>query len=174
LFPRADTGVSLNQTKVLVVDDEVAIRDMIAFALDRAGMHVQVASDAKEALVSITRQRPDIILMDWMMPGAKGNHPTSAGIIPRTFHYHAHRKVTEDAGRRMAAPTTASSSRFRRGSWPVRAVSPHSADDRENFCQDHLDTISRRVTHLNNEIHLGRRNTGYSNFRHCRPTAVVD
>ena len=57
---------------VLVVEDETAIRDMIAFALDRAGMQVVLAGDAQEALVSINKKRPDIILMDWMMPGVSG------------------------------------------------------------------------------------------------------
>jgi two-component system phosphate regulon response regulator PhoB len=64
--------VSNKQPNVLVVDDEEAIRDMIRFALEKAGMGVQTASDAQEALVRITEARPDIILMDWMMPGVSG------------------------------------------------------------------------------------------------------
>jgi two-component system phosphate regulon response regulator PhoB len=60
------------QTNVLVVDDEPAIREMIAFALQRQGMSVQLAGDAHEALVAINSQRPDIILLDWMMPGVSG------------------------------------------------------------------------------------------------------
>lgn len=58
--------------KVLVVDDESAIRDMIRFSLSRAGMSVQGAADAREALNHIGEARPDIILMDWMMPGVSG------------------------------------------------------------------------------------------------------
>jgi two-component system phosphate regulon response regulator PhoB len=64
--------MSSAQTKVLVIDDEAAIRDMIAFALTKADMEVRGAADAHQALVSISEHRPDIILMDWMMPGVSG------------------------------------------------------------------------------------------------------
>jgi two-component system phosphate regulon response regulator PhoB len=57
---------------VLVVDDEPAIREMIRFALEQAGMSVISASDAHDALLSISERRPDIILLDWMMPGISG------------------------------------------------------------------------------------------------------
>jgi two-component system phosphate regulon response regulator PhoB len=57
---------------VLVVDDESAIREMIEFSLRRAGMEVQGAADAREALNLIGEHRPDIILLDWMMPGVSG------------------------------------------------------------------------------------------------------
>jgi CheY-like chemotaxis protein len=65
-------GMSALQANVLVVDDEPAIREMIAFALQRQGLGVQLASDAHEALLAINNQRPDIILLDWMMPGVSG------------------------------------------------------------------------------------------------------
>ena len=61
-----------NQTNVLVVDDEASIRDMIRFALEKSNMVVQTAANAHEALVRIGEQRPDIILLDWMMPGVSG------------------------------------------------------------------------------------------------------
>ena len=69
-----DAGKAVNavQPRVLVVDDEAAIRDMIRFALERAKMDVMTAADAQEALLSISENRPDIILMDWMMPGVSG------------------------------------------------------------------------------------------------------
>ncbi|MFC1690448.1 response regulator, partial [Pseudomonadota bacterium] len=59
-------------TKVLVVDDEAAILDMIRFALEQVEMEVHTAVSAYEALVDINDDRPDIILMDWMMPGVSG------------------------------------------------------------------------------------------------------
>ena len=60
------------QISVLVVDDESAIREMIRFALDRAGMNVRCAADGLEALGKISDERPDILLLDWMMPGISG------------------------------------------------------------------------------------------------------
>ena len=50
--------VSKNPVHVLVVDDELAIRDMIAFSLEREGMEVTAAADAGEALVAISEKRP--------------------------------------------------------------------------------------------------------------------
>ena len=64
--------MSETHIKLLAVDDEAAIRDMIQFALTRNGMQVQTASDAREALVAIGESRPDLILLDWMMPGVSG------------------------------------------------------------------------------------------------------
>jgi two-component system phosphate regulon response regulator PhoB len=57
---------------VLIVDDERAIRDMTQFALGRASMEVNTAANAREALLRISEQRPDIVLLDWMMPGVSG------------------------------------------------------------------------------------------------------
>lgn len=67
-----DVELSTKQPAVLVVDDEDAILEMIRFALEQAGMTALVAANAYEALLSINDNRPDIILMDWMMPGVSG------------------------------------------------------------------------------------------------------
>jgi len=58
--------------KVLVVDDEASIRDMLVFSLSRAKMETLTAKDAQTALAVISDNRPDIILLDWMMPGTSG------------------------------------------------------------------------------------------------------
>ena len=60
------------QPKVLVVDDEDAILEMTRFALQQAGMEAITASSAYDALLCVNDNRPDIILMDWMMPGVSG------------------------------------------------------------------------------------------------------
>jgi len=64
--------VTEKQISVLVVDDESAIREMIRFALGRAGMDVQCAADGIEALRQISDKKPDVMLLDWMMPGISG------------------------------------------------------------------------------------------------------
>ena len=64
--------MSKQSSRVLVVDDEPAIREMIQFALEKSGMKVDSAANAHEALVQISNARPDIILLDWMMPGVSG------------------------------------------------------------------------------------------------------
>ena len=57
---------------ILVVEDEAAIREMVRFALGRAEFRVAEAGNAQEARLRIADERPDLILMDWMMPGITG------------------------------------------------------------------------------------------------------
>ena len=57
---------------ILVIDDEPAIRDMLQIALDAAGFKVGLAEDAKQAYPIIIDTPPDLILLDWMMPGTSG------------------------------------------------------------------------------------------------------
>jgi len=63
---------SLVEQRVLVVEDETAIRDMIAFALKRAALLPMLAEDARTAQHLIAERLPDLILLDWMLPGASG------------------------------------------------------------------------------------------------------
>ena len=58
--------------RILIVDDEASIRDMVAFALRKAGMEPVHAADARAAQLAIAEQVPDLILLDWMLPGLSG------------------------------------------------------------------------------------------------------
>lgn len=62
----------MSDISILVVDDEVAIRDMIAQSLRREGFLVTTAADASEAKSQVVNQRPDLILLDWMLPDISG------------------------------------------------------------------------------------------------------
>jgi two-component system, OmpR family, phosphate regulon response regulator PhoB len=57
---------------ILIVEDEPAIRDMVAFALRKAGMEPSHAADARAAQTMIVERVPDLILLDWMLPGMSG------------------------------------------------------------------------------------------------------
>jgi two-component system, OmpR family, phosphate regulon response regulator PhoB len=65
-------GASAVEQRVLVVEDEPAIRDMIAFALKRASLVPMLAEDARKAQHLIAERLPDLILLDWMLPGTSG------------------------------------------------------------------------------------------------------
>ncbi|MHB1566976.1 MAG: phosphate regulon transcriptional regulator PhoB [Acidiferrobacter sp.] len=58
--------------KILVVDDESAIRAMVRFALRQADFNCIEAGDASEAQTLVVADRPDLILLDWMLPGVSG------------------------------------------------------------------------------------------------------
>ncbi len=60
------------EQRVLVVEDESAIRDMIAFALKRASLVPMLAEDSRIAQHLIADKLPDLILLDWMLPGTSG------------------------------------------------------------------------------------------------------
>jgi two-component system phosphate regulon response regulator PhoB len=60
------------QKRILIVDDEPAIRDMVAFALRKAEYEPVHAGDAREAGAAIMDRVPDLILLDWMLPGMSG------------------------------------------------------------------------------------------------------
>ncbi len=60
------------QKRILIIEDEAAIRDMIAFALRKADMQPIPAADAREAELAIAATVPDLILLDWMLPGTSG------------------------------------------------------------------------------------------------------
>lgn len=66
------TNLTMQHKHILVVEDEAPIRDMIRFGLERAEFHVHEAEDAQSARLAIADQRPDLILMDWMLPGVSG------------------------------------------------------------------------------------------------------
>ncbi|MEJ5208764.1 MAG: phosphate regulon transcriptional regulator PhoB [Lysobacteraceae bacterium] len=60
------------QKRILIVDDEPAIRDMVAFALRKADYLPVHAGDQKEASLALAEKVPDLILLDWMLPGMSG------------------------------------------------------------------------------------------------------
>ena len=62
----------MTESTILIVDDEAAIRDMVGITLDLAGFTSIAASNAHEAHVSIIDHKPDLVLLDWMLPGGSG------------------------------------------------------------------------------------------------------
>ena len=58
--------------KILIVEDEVPIREMIAFHLVRAGFETLEAGDCRSARQLLADERPDLALIDWMLPDMSG------------------------------------------------------------------------------------------------------
>ena len=59
-------------TKILIVDDDLALADVLAFTLRRAGFDVVLAHDGWEALEQCAGDRPDLIVLDWTLPHLDG------------------------------------------------------------------------------------------------------
>jgi two-component system phosphate regulon response regulator PhoB len=64
--------MGMQNKKILVIEDEASIRDMLRFALERAEFRVSLAQDVPTARLRIAEERPELILLDWMMPGISG------------------------------------------------------------------------------------------------------
>jgi two-component system phosphate regulon response regulator PhoB len=62
----------MSAKQILIVEDEKPIRDMIAFALKRAGYVVHEAADCRSARSLLADHRPDLLLADWMLPDMSG------------------------------------------------------------------------------------------------------
>ena len=57
---------------ILVVEDESAIAELIAINLRHAGFEVAMAADADTAQTAVDRILPDLVVLDWMLPGQSG------------------------------------------------------------------------------------------------------
>ena len=62
----------MSARRILIVEDEAPIRQMIAFNLSRAGFEVEEAEDCSSARLRIADSRPDLLLVDWMLPDSSG------------------------------------------------------------------------------------------------------
>jgi two-component system phosphate regulon response regulator PhoB len=60
------------RTKILIVEDEAAIRQMVCMALSQGNYDCLEAADTSQAQAKILEMIPDLILLDWMLPGLSG------------------------------------------------------------------------------------------------------
>ena len=79
---------AMQKDTVLIVEDDSALNEMLRFVLDRNGFKAMQADDADTADRCIANRIPDLVLLDWMLPGASGidyarklkSHPLTADI----------------------------------------------------------------------------------------------
>ena len=69
-FGTHNDGMSV--AKILIVEDEPDIREMVGYALKRSRFDFLQAEDAQQAYNIIADQKPDLLLLDWMLPGQSG------------------------------------------------------------------------------------------------------
>jgi len=65
-------GHEIMKGKILIIEDESAIREMLGYALMKDGYSFLEAADVEEARPILLHDKPDLILMDWMLPGMNG------------------------------------------------------------------------------------------------------
>lgn len=154
-------------SRVLVVEDEAAIAELIALNLRHAGFEVTLASTGDAAQLEVDRVVPDLVLLDWMLPGQSGlalakrwrSAPRTQDlpIIMLTARAEETDKVAGlDAGADdyLTKPFSTHELMAR-----VRAVlrrkAPQALDAAVEIAELRLDPSTRRVTRGEQEVKLG-------------------
>ena len=69
---RREAQTASVKPRVLIVEDETALVELLRYNLEQAGFRVSVAYDGEEALASVQEDVPDLVLLDWMLPHLSG------------------------------------------------------------------------------------------------------
>ncbi len=67
-----DSFGSMAKPTILVVEDEAPLVTLLRYNLEKQGFRVEEATDGQEALLRVSESRPDLILLDWMLPSLSG------------------------------------------------------------------------------------------------------
>lgn len=67
-----DDAIGAARPTILVVEDEVPLLTLLRYNLERQGFRVEEAVDGHEALLRVAETRPDLVLLDWMLPALSG------------------------------------------------------------------------------------------------------
>jgi two-component system phosphate regulon response regulator PhoB len=152
---------------ILVVEDEPAIQELISYGLRQAGHETFCAGDAEQAMKIVNDVLPDLVLLDWMLPGMSGiEFAKMLRQVPRTKNIPIIMLTarTEESdkvsGLEVGADdyiTKPFSPRelVARIKAVLRRRSPEAADDIVEISGLRLDPVTHRVTVSDNEVILG-------------------
>jgi two-component system, OmpR family, phosphate regulon response regulator PhoB len=151
----------------LVVEDESSLVELVRYNLERDGFEVLSAGDGEEAMVMIDERAPDIVLLDWMLPGLSGvevcrrlrakpstrNLPVIM-ITARSEESDRIRGLDTGADDYLAKPFSMAEliARIRA---VLRRIRPALAGDTVDVGDITIDRAAHRVTRNGQELHLG-------------------
>jgi len=152
---------------VLIVEDEAALVTMLRYNLEREGFAVCAASDGEEALVQIAERKPDVVLLDWMLPLVSGievcrqiRRAPASRTLPivmltaRGEEGDRIRGLNSGADDYVVKPFSPAEliARLRA---VIRRAQPTSAEEVLRFADLALDLVAHRVSRGGRPIHLG-------------------
>lgn len=153
--------------KILVVEDEAPIREMICFVLEQNGFNAIEAADIDQALIKVNEPYPDLILLDWMLPGGTGvslakklkqsEYTRNIPVIMLTARSDEDDKVkgfeagVDDYVTKPFSPKEL----IARIKAVIRRVSPTSLEEEVDFHGLKLDPVSHRVSINGDSLDLG-------------------
>jgi len=159
--------MSVDQPRVLVVEDEPAQREVLAYNLEAEGFAVSRAENGEEALVLVDEMVPDVIVLDWMMPNLSGievcrrlkirNETRNIPIImlsARSEEVDRVRGLETGADDYVIKPYSVIELMARVRS-QLRRVRPAASGERLEYEDIVLDATSHRVSRGNSELKLG-------------------
>ncbi|EMK5745487.1 phosphate regulon transcriptional regulator PhoB [Proteus mirabilis] len=153
--------------RILVVEDETAIREMICFVLEQNGFQPIEAEDYDTVLSFLIDPYPDLVLLDWMIPGGSGiqvikqmkreNNTRDIPIIMLTAKGEEEDKVKglETGADDYVIKPFSPKELVARVKAILRRLSPMSAEDVIEFNGLSLDPVSHRVTSQDKPIDMG-------------------
>src|SRR5215467_3548379 len=152
---------------VLIVEDEAALVTMLRYNLEKEGFAVCEAADGEEALVQIAERKPDVVLLDWMLPLVSGievcrqirRSPTSRTLpvimlTARGEEGDRVRGLNSGADDYVVKPFSPSELIARMRA-VMRRAQPSSAEEVLRFSDVAMDLVAHRVTRDGRPIHLG-------------------
>jgi two-component system phosphate regulon response regulator PhoB len=152
---------------ILVVEDEPAIQELISYSLRQAGYVVFCAEDAEQAMSVVNDALPDLVLLDWMLPGMSGvefarmlRHASRTKTIPIIMLTARADESDKIAGLEIGADdyiTKPFSPRelIARIKAVLRRRSPEISDDMIEIGGLKLDPATHRITVNDQEVALG-------------------
>ena len=166
----------MTAARILVVEDEPALAQLLAYNLDAAGFDARLAGDGDEALAEIDDRLPDLVLLDWMLPGTSGleicrqlrRKPETANVpiimlTARTEEPDRLRGLETGADDYIVKPFSIAEV-IARVRTVLRRVRPALAGQTLEYGDVRMDLSAHRVSRTGREIHLSP--TEYRLLRH--------
>ncbi|NCP64740.1 MAG: phosphate regulon transcriptional regulatory protein PhoB [Paraglaciecola sp.] len=153
--------------RILLVEDEAPIREMLKFVLEQSGFETVEAEDFNIALEKIAEPFPDLILLDWMLPGGSGvqlakrlkqhEYTRDIPIIMLTARGEEEDKVRglEAGADDYVTKPFSPKELIARVKAVIRRVTPTSSEDVIEYQGLKLDPVSHRVTANDNPLDMG-------------------
>jgi len=152
---------------VLIVEDEAPLVAMLRYNLEKEGFEVGEAADGEEALVRIAERKPDVVLLDWMLPRVSGievcrqiRRSPQTRTLPvimltaRGEEADRVRGLDSGADDYIAKPFSVRELTARLRA-VIRRAQPNAVEETLKFGDVTMDLVAHRVSRVGRPVHLG-------------------